>query len=146
MRKNGSLSRKMIAEKLELTRASITILTNEMIELGLIEELGEAQETQSRAGRKEILVDINSDYWYLLGIDIQVDSVSIGLVTIKGDTIAKEMFNFDVLSTQPDIFNIFVEQLESTITKMINRAQIPLEKVFCCGIGMIGRKPYIVDK
>lgn len=142
LRKNGSLSRKMIAEKLELTRASITILTNEMIELGLIEEKGEAQETQSRAGRKEILIDINPDYWYLLGIDIQVDSVSIGLVTIKGDTIAKEMFNFDVLSTESNIFNTFGEQLELTIAKLINQAQIPLEKIFCCGIGMIGKKRY----
>jgi predicted NBD/HSP70 family sugar kinase len=142
LRKNGPLSRKTIAEKLELTRASITILTNELIERGLIEELGEAQETQSRAGRKEILVDLNLDYWYLLGIDIKVDSVSIGLVTIKGDTIVKEVFNFDVLSTEPDIFNRFGEQLELTIIKMINQAQIPIEKIFCCGIGMIGRKRY----
>ena len=39
---NGTISRVDIASQLQLTRAAVTIITNEMISEGVLQELGEA--------------------------------------------------------------------------------------------------------
>lgn len=142
LREEGPLSRKVIADKLNVTRASITQLTNELMELGMVAEKGEAQETQSRAGRKEILLDLQEDYWYLLGIDIEVDSVSVGIVTTRGRTLAKNDFNFDVLDMKEDTFERFSEKLLSVIEATIQQSEIALSKILYGGIGMVGRTAY----
>lgn len=51
--RKGCMSRKRLAEILGLTSATITINVKEMIEEGLIVELGEATDNK-RVGRKEI--------------------------------------------------------------------------------------------
>ena len=142
LQSKGPLSRKVIAEKLLLTRASITQLTNEMITLDIIEETGEVQGVKNRAGRKEILVDLNESYWYFLGINIEVDSVTVGLVTIKGHSLAKERFLFNTLSEEKSVVEKFTEKLIIVINQVIKQAKIQPEKIYYCGVGIIGRENY----
>ena len=61
LKQNGSTSRIDIANQLELTRAAVTIITTDMIEQGIIYEVGEYKGTGDKAlrGRKKILIDIN---------------------------------------------------------------------------------------
>ncbi|MBE6736166.1 MAG: winged helix-turn-helix transcriptional regulator, partial [Ruminococcaceae bacterium] len=61
LNKNGPMSRKDIAAEVGLTPASVTLLTNEMIETGYLREVGEVQE-EKRAGRRKILVSIVYDW------------------------------------------------------------------------------------
>ena len=57
----GAMSRKDIAEEVGLTAASVTSICTELLEKNIITELGEVAE-EKRAGRKKILVDLNSHY------------------------------------------------------------------------------------
>ena len=66
---NGAMSRKDIAILLKLTPAAVTILCNEIIKDGMIVEKGEVEE-EKRAGRKKMLIDINHQYKYIIGINI----------------------------------------------------------------------------
>lgn len=142
LREGGPLSRKTIAQRLDLTRASITQLTNELIEYGLIQEEGEAETIESRVGRKEILINIKEDYWYLLGIDIEVNYVSIGLSTIKGKIIKQSGFEFDTLSKASNVLVHFKHKLLDAVIHLLETSQIPEEKIFYCGIAMVGRKSF----
>ncbi|MGL5427309.1 MAG: winged helix-turn-helix domain-containing protein, partial [Cetobacterium sp.] len=53
LNKNGQSSRKKIAEGLKLTTATLTVLVNELIEEGVVIELGAL--TEGKVGRKQIL-------------------------------------------------------------------------------------------
>ncbi|SDB53545.1 Sugar kinase of the NBD/HSP70 family, may contain an N-terminal HTH domain [Pseudobutyrivibrio sp. YE44] len=79
----GAMSRKDIAKKAGLTAASVTLICNELIDEGIINELGEAVE-EKRAGRKKILVDINPLYKYILCICIETDETYISITNLKG--------------------------------------------------------------
>ena len=59
LKQRGPTSRIDIAGTLELTRAAVTIITNEMIEQGIIQEIGEYKHVTEKAprGRKKILID-----------------------------------------------------------------------------------------
>ena len=80
---NGAMSRKDIAEAVGLTAASVTLITTDLLEEGVIVELGEAEE-EKRAGRKKILVDINHAYKNVLCIAIESDETFISVTNLGG--------------------------------------------------------------
>ena len=73
LKQRGPTSRIDIAGALELTRAAVTIITNEMIEQGIIVELGEYKHVAEKTprGRKKILIDVNSNFRFTIGIAIE---------------------------------------------------------------------------
>ena len=68
IRENGPISRVDIAAELELTRAAVTIITNEMIAQGVLQELGEApiEPDKLQKGRRKVLIGINANYMFVL--------------------------------------------------------------------------------
>lgn len=145
IKNEGSLSRKVIAEKLALTRASITNLTNELIDAGILVESGELEEKLSRAGRKEILIDLNEDYWYLLGIDIEINTISIGICTLRGRTIERINFKFDTLSNELNKLSELQKMITEKIHYLLKKTSIDEKKIFYAGIAMVGRKSYYIQ-
>ncbi len=97
LKQNGPTSRIDIAGQLELTRAAVTIITNEMIEQGVIVEIGEYKHLTERAprGRKKILIDINHNYKFVVGIIIEEKIVGVGLATLAGEVLDKRNFNIN---------------------------------------------------
>lgn len=69
---NGAISRVDIASQLQLTRAAVTIITNEMIAEGVLQELGEApvELDKLQKGRRKILIGINATNKFALGATI----------------------------------------------------------------------------
>jgi DNA-binding Lrp family transcriptional regulator len=97
LKQRGPTSRIDIAGTLELTRAAVTIITNEMIEQGIIQEIGEYKHVTEKAprGRKKILIDINHHYKFALGVTIEEDIVSVGLSTLSGAVLDKRNLPID---------------------------------------------------
>ena len=71
------ISRADIANYVSLTPASITKIVDEFINLGLVNEIGRVK---SSYGRKPILIDINGDSFYIIGIYIARKKIS-GIIT-----------------------------------------------------------------
>ncbi|OON93632.1 MAG: hypothetical protein ATN31_05605 [Candidatus Epulonipiscioides saccharophilum] len=82
----GSMSRKFIAQAISLTSASISQLCSEMIAEGLIIEIGESINT-TKAGRKEILININYENRYAICINVEKFSTTITLLDLIGNVI-----------------------------------------------------------
>lgn len=137
---NGPVSRKDIAKIVQLTPAAVTILVNEMIEDGIIKEVGELEENDKRAGRKKILIDINYNYKYVLGISIESELVNMGIANINGDIIAELNWSNDIEEKMnPEEF------LNGIAEKCINlfwKEGILKEKILGIGVGIVG----LVDK
>lgn len=97
LKRLGPTSRIDIANMLKLTRAAVTIITNEMIEQGIIVEIGELKHTDEKAprGRKKILIDINQNYKFVLGVCIEENIVSVGLSTLAGLVLDKRNKTID---------------------------------------------------
>ena len=111
LKQRGPTSRIDIAGTLELTRAAVTIITNEMIEQGIIAEIGEYKHITEKAprGRKKILIDINNHYKFPIGVTIEEDIVSVGLSTLSGEVLDKRNMSIDK-NTDYQKIRGFVEQ------------------------------------
>ena len=130
----GAMSRKDIAKQVELTPASVTIIVNKMIEEGVIKEMGELEESDKRAGRRKILIDINYDIKYVIGISIESDICSIGVANIKGT----------IINSTSICINKEVEP-EETLLDIANQCisllwkeNISKENVLGVGVGIMG--------
>ncbi len=103
LRQKGPTSRIDISAALELTRAAVTIITNEMIEQGVIYEKGEMNLLGQKAarGRKKILLDINSNYKFAFGVVVDAGCISIGLSNINGEVLDKQFYTLDPQDKRP---------------------------------------------
>lgn len=106
LRNEGPTSRIDIARKIGITKAAVTIITNEMIEQGIIYEKGEQLPKGNKIprGRKKILLDVNPTYKMGMGLVVDSGFISFGLCTLKGDIIEKHMKAIDPEENAEDIF------------------------------------------
>ncbi len=77
-------SRSILASKLSLTNAALTLAIKPLIENGLVFE--EKNDTQ-RVGRKELKIALNPAYGNFLGIDIRKHNSYYSLMDFKGELI-----------------------------------------------------------
>lgn len=94
VREQGPISRVDISAILGITRAAVTIITNEMIDQHILEEVGEEPVNPSgevRKGRRKILLDINETYKFAVGIYVDEKEVSIGLTTLNAAALDKQL-------------------------------------------------------
>ncbi|MGN0592636.1 MAG: winged helix-turn-helix transcriptional regulator [Ruminococcus sp.] len=136
IRENGAISRVDISAFLHITRAAVTIITNEMIAQGILEEVGEEPVdpgAEMRKGRRKILLDINPTYRFALGAYIDRDSVSIGLTTLNAATMDKRTFAIQPDTSVKDI----VKMIRSTAKTMLNNSCLTGEHIVGMGIGVM---------
>lgn len=81
----GSDSRVKIARKIGLTKASLTISVNKLMDEKILIETGTKKTTS--VGRNEVLLDINKDLGYVLGISIETVVIDYTVADLKGHII-----------------------------------------------------------
>lgn len=141
LKQKGPTSRIDIAGTLELTRAAVTIITNEMIEQGIIQEIGEYKHITEKAprGRKKILIDINHHYKFVLGVTLEEDIVSVGLSTLSGAVLDKRNLSIDHTIE----YNAILDFVKKSIKEVL--ADNCLDKKSILGIGF-GVFPTMYEK
>ena len=134
LKQRGPTSRIDIAGMLELTRAAVTIITNEMIEQGIIQEIGEYKHVTEKAprGRKKILIDINHHYKFAIGVTVEEDIVSIGLSTLAGDVLDKRNLVLTPATERREIF----EFVEKSVRAVMDDNCLESDSILGIGIGI----------
>ena len=130
----GAMSRKDIAEEVGLTAASVTTICTELLDKEIITELGEVTE-EKRAGRKKILVDLNSKYKNILCIAIETDETYISVTDMKGNIIASQKMETD-WETEPEAF---LERVANEAGRILWDHNISKDKLLGTGVTLPGK-------
>ena len=135
IRESGPISRVDVASELEITRAAVTIITNEMIEEGVLIEIGEAPVNAEKLqkGRRKILIDINENSRFALGATVDEKEVTVGLTNLDSDILDKSSMVIDERTTSKDIINYIIR----TGNEMINNSCLTNDKVLGLGVGVV---------
>ena len=86
---SGSLSRHALSERIGLTGASVSRITRELLDAGIVEELG-VLPTAGTVGRRQSLLSIRADGAFVLGVTITANRKSVTLVDALGEMVAVE--------------------------------------------------------
>ena len=95
VRDQSPISRAEIARQTDLHRSTVSVIVDELVEDGTIEEIGSGVST---GGRKPTLYRIRSGEPAAIGIDLTPRTTTIALADLAGNILEKEVF-----STSPDI-------------------------------------------
>jgi predicted NBD/HSP70 family sugar kinase len=120
------ISRADIATITGLTPASITKIIDEFLDIGLVYEIGR---DKSSYGRKPVLIDINSDSFYIIGIYTARKSIS-GIITDLNADIQKKVVYEKPYLRDPDLSKVVMNLIE----ELLKASKISIDKIL--GIGM----------
>jgi len=135
IRESGPISRVDVASALEITRAAVTIITNEMIEEGVLVEIGEApiNTEKLQKGRRKILITINENSKFALGANVDEKEVSIGLTNLNSQVLDKDSMPIEERTTSKDIITFIIQKSK----EMIENSCLSKDKVLGIGIGVV---------
>ncbi|GAH65718.1 unnamed protein product [marine sediment metagenome] len=131
----GTISRTTIALKANLSLATVCKITNYLIETDLISEVGEGD---SSVGRKPILLKINYNDYYVVGIKLSEKLITIALTNLGADVLYKKELYFDSKNSVESL----IEKLTESYEKIVADSGFEKEKILGLGLGIPGH----VDK
>jgi predicted NBD/HSP70 family sugar kinase len=103
--RSGGISRKEIANKLNLTPAAITLITTDLINEGILIE-SYVEQNNNRKGRKEIMLEINSQKFAAVGIYISKNKFQIICIDLKNNVLFEDtVFTADCHRQSPAILD-----------------------------------------
>ncbi|MCD8187760.1 MAG: MarR family winged helix-turn-helix transcriptional regulator [Ruminococcus sp.] len=135
IRESGPISRVDVASALAITRAAVTIITNEMIEQGILLEIGEAPISSDRLqkGRRKILIDINLNCKFALGATVDEKEVTIGLTNLNCEILDKASMAIGERTTSKDIVTFIIDKCN----EMMANSALDKNSVLGVGIGVV---------
>ena len=124
------LSRAEVARRMGLTRATASLIADELLHEGLIHETV-ASETQR--GRTPVPLKLRHDAAYAVGVYLNRDGCTVGIVDICGGVSAQTKVHMENVSGKERL-----ELLISAIQKLIRQARVLPEKVVGVGVSAPG--------
>ncbi|MBK9519365.1 MAG: ROK family transcriptional regulator [Anaeromyxobacter sp.] len=79
------ISRAEIARRRDLSRSTVSQIVEELLELGLIKEVGAGE---SKGGRRPIVLQFDDDAAVILGVDLGATHVAVTLTNLRGAVLA----------------------------------------------------------
>lgn len=136
--KNPNFSRIDIARKLELYRSTVSNIIGTLVESNLICE-GERGVPTEKGGRKPVFLSVNPDFGSVIGIEIQLDSYHVAVVSFDGRTVYETQgttpVNPDLLEKPEELFVYMVDAIIKSIQEAVNSNPL---RPLAISIGMPG--------
>ena len=130
--KFGPISRLEIAERLGLTLPTITTSVSNMIKKGLLVEVCDNRDVKT-LGRKTMLVDINRDYAFFIGIEIRSSGRRAVLTNIKGE-VTRAVSDESQLSSYDDA----IESASSLFSSLLEKSALAASDIESVGLTIPG--------
>lgn len=127
--RSGSLSRSEIAQRLDLSPATVTQLTKDLIRHGVLKELASAP---SRGGRPAQLLGLAGSARHALGVKVAYDHLAIADVGLDGTVREVSLHDFDPESVDA------LGDLTDTLTTVINDFDSGTDPLLGVGLGVPG--------
>lgn len=136
IREAGMLARVDIAAQLSLTRAAVTIITNQMIAQNILEDMNsplpESPDEPKKKGRKKTMIRINPTYKYVLGAVVNEDSVCVGLANLAGDVLGSKRLALTAETAEDAIVSFIV----TTCTSLMKKNKLSAKQMLGLGVGV----------
>ncbi|MDD3819674.1 MAG: ROK family transcriptional regulator, partial [Actinomycetota bacterium] len=129
----GPISRIGISRELKISRPTTSAYIAELIEDGLIEEIGKSDST-SAGGKKAVLLQFNNRAGYILGAMIGVRNIRVALTDLGSNIIEIVKVPTEEWLGPDAVISKLVDSLKSVIKK----SRIDKEKIIGIGIGATG--------
>jgi predicted NBD/HSP70 family sugar kinase len=127
----GQVSRAELSRITGLTRMSVSNITGELIEKGIIYETGTME---SSSGRKPILLNLSKNALYALGLYISRDFAYCNIANLKGEIIREARRPFNPVENE----RTFLEAVFGIAGDVLEASGVQAAKILGAGVACIG--------
>jgi glucokinase-like ROK family protein len=127
----GGISRVDIARRMQLSRAAITAIVNDLLATGIIRE---AESRLGHSGRPPIVLEINPTRGYVIGIDFGATHLNL----LAADISARILEELEVeieIQAGPEAC---LEEANLRVHELLKKAQLNFKDVLAIGVGVPG--------
>ncbi|WP_374643131.1 ROK family protein [Tabrizicola sp.] len=135
VRAAGLIPRVQVAKDLGVSPASVTTITSELIEAGLIEEVAAPREGEAGRGRPAVALGVRAGAYRVAGMKLSDREHTAVLVDFAGNLIAD-----DVIPRRPGPMSLteILDAIEALLDRVCAKAGLPREALSAVGIGVPG--------
>ncbi len=133
IRKAGLISRVEIAELTGQSRAAVTNITAQLIHEGMI--LEKKTETSTSRGRRRVLLALNPEAAYVVGVKVSAFQVSFAVTNLQADVLSSLIVPVRIGEKSVEFI---AELIEEGIRHCVMEARLGLEKISGIGLGVPG--------
>lgn len=131
--RSGSLSRAELARRTGLTRAAISVIAEELLADGLVEERAERSVSASK-GRSPTPLVLSSSGVYAVGTYLCRDGCRMGLVNLRGEVSCQRALTPEEIR-QPETA---LERIAFLVRDILNDSGVPSERLLGLGLSCPG--------
>jgi predicted NBD/HSP70 family sugar kinase len=135
VRASGLVARVQLAKELGVSPASVTTMTSELIDAGLIEEVAAPRDLDSGRGRPAVALGVRGAAHFVVGMKLSDREHTAVVVDFAGNMLAD-----DTISRDPGSASLpeMLEAIEHLLDKVCAKAGIGREALSAVGVGVPG--------
>ncbi|WP_421858544.1 ROK family protein [Oricola sp.] len=103
-RRSGAISRSEIAQKAELSPATVSTITNGLIAEGVLISGGGENTAPAGRGRPSIALRMNPDFRHAILLILKIGAITVAVADYAGDLVVREEHAFDMASVDRETF------------------------------------------
>ncbi len=138
VRDHGPIARVMLAQRLGLSRTTVSSIVDALLQDGLVQE-GNFLNAAPRGGRRAILVHFNADAGRVLGVDVGRTHLTMILTNLAAEIVAQRSVSFDTDRGPEACLPILVSEIRTFVAA----SATSWEAIIGVGLGIPG--PLSVD-
>lgn len=127
----GGISRAELAHRMDLSRAAMTTIVNDLLKSGIVHE---TESRNGQSGRPPIMLQINPTRGRVIGIDMGATHLTIALANLASQVIDEIEIPFDI--TQGPI--PCLAQTDALLTELLEKNDTRIEHILAIGMGVPG--------
>jgi predicted NBD/HSP70 family sugar kinase len=138
---DGPVLRSDIAQRTNLTAASVSRITRQLIDAGVIEEF--EQHKTGKPGRSHVSLRLKQDAGYVVGISLNGFEQRIAIASLQNEVIAEEPLPREPTLDPAQSSRVIVQQVQA----LLRKSRVPRSRVLAVGVanaGMVDSKRGIV--
>lgn len=131
IRTDAPISRAQIAKETKLTPPTVSSMVKELLEQGIVRE---SEYGVSQGGRKPKLLHINSDNFYIIGVDAGPERIEGILSDLSGTILARTSSTIALPTSNQAFISLLIENID----ELIEKQEMKKQKIVGIGIAMHG--------
>ncbi len=140
LRRVGSAARIELAEQADLSPATVSVITADLLDDGLVREIAESGVTATRRrGRPRTLLEINPAAAFAVGIKVSMHQTAVSLTNFVGDVLVSDSVT---VRADREAQETIARTCEARVSEILASADIDPDLVLGVGVGVPGFVEY----
>lgn len=135
VRAAGTMPRIQVAKELNVSPASVTTITSELIEAGLLHEVTARRDSDPGRGRPAVALGVRPSAHLAAGIKISDREHTAVIVDFAGNLVSDLAFSRNPAAMEP---GVLADTVETLLTQVCGKAGIAVRDLSAVGVGVPG--------